>query len=264
MFRQLSFDTSKSDVHIALLDDQSLLSEHIVHVADVTSGTSRQEAANLLIPGIDRMMIDVGWKKADIDCIIVGTGPGGFTGIRTSVVTARALAQALFLPVYPVSILETYTSIFEGDFVIALYATAGHFFLARRDKSENRVLAAYVKLSDFAEFARDCTVIYADERSRAELNNSEEPVFPSAQPEIKELPTISNIAVQQASFAWQGLSLKVDGIYEKLGGLKPPAGKGTEVFHDQLRAALRAQFPYDTVLPTYLRAPSVTLKKTNV
>jgi tRNA threonylcarbamoyl adenosine modification protein YeaZ len=261
MLRQLSFDTSKSDVHIALIDDQSVISEYIAVVADATSGTSRQEAANLLIPEIDRMMHDVGWKKSDIDCIIVGTGPGGFTGIRTSVVTARALAQAMHLPLYPVSLLECIASALPGSFALALYATAGHYFLAKGTAVS--VECAYVKQHDVAEFTRDFTSVYADARALAEFS-TEAPVVFASHVQIKELPPISNVAAQQSRFAWQCLSLKVGDIYEKLGGLNPGEGPPSESLQQNMRAELRQQFPYDSVVPTYLRAPSVTLKKKDV
>lgn len=47
---------------------------------------------------------EVGWD--DVERICVGTGPGGFTGLRVGVSTARALAQARDLPLVGVSSLE--------------------------------------------------------------------------------------------------------------------------------------------------------------
>jgi tRNA threonylcarbamoyladenosine biosynthesis protein TsaB len=46
----------------------------------------------------------VGWDAVGRIC--VGTGPGGFTGLRLGIATARALAQGHDLPVVGVSSLE--------------------------------------------------------------------------------------------------------------------------------------------------------------
>src|SRR4051812_22319949 len=47
---------------------------------------------------------EVGWD--DVARICVGTGPGGFTGLRLGVSTARALSQSHDLPIVGVSSLE--------------------------------------------------------------------------------------------------------------------------------------------------------------
>jgi tRNA threonylcarbamoyladenosine biosynthesis protein TsaB len=47
---------------------------------------------------------EVGWK--DVSRICVGTGPGGFTGLRLGISTARALSQGHDLPIVGVSSLE--------------------------------------------------------------------------------------------------------------------------------------------------------------
>jgi hypothetical protein len=96
------------------------------------------------------------------------------------------------------------------------------------------------------------------------MRHPEDPVRFHGDPVIEDLPVIANIAVQQAKFAWERLFLKVNEIYEKLNGIDKPNGTEAQPLQHKLHAELRAQFPYQAVVPTYLRAPSVTLKKTNV
>lgn len=50
--------------------------------------------AEALVPMIERVMAAAGWRFADLDRIVVTRGPGTFTGVRTGVAVARALALA--------------------------------------------------------------------------------------------------------------------------------------------------------------------------
>jgi tRNA threonylcarbamoyladenosine biosynthesis protein TsaB len=59
-----------------------------------------------LLPVIAELLERAGAGWDDVDAIAVGVGPGTFTGLRIGVATARGLAQALRVPVHPVSSLE--------------------------------------------------------------------------------------------------------------------------------------------------------------
>jgi tRNA threonylcarbamoyladenosine biosynthesis protein TsaB len=70
----------------------------------------------------------------DLDAIVVGVGPGPFTGLRAGMATAAAFGHALGLPVYPVCSLDA----------LAADVTPGAAFLVLTDARRREVYwAAY-------------------------------------------------------------------------------------------------------------------------
>jgi tRNA threonylcarbamoyl adenosine modification protein YeaZ len=63
---------------------------------------------------------------ADLACIAVAKGPGGFTGTRIGVVTARTVAQQLEIPLFAISSLAAvaWSSRTQSDTVIAVQMPA--------------------------------------------------------------------------------------------------------------------------------------------
>lgn len=70
----------------------------------VAASASTREHAEKLTPLIQGALSEAGIERPD--AIVVGTGPGAFTGLRAGLVTARTLARAWDVPLYGVSTLE--------------------------------------------------------------------------------------------------------------------------------------------------------------
>jgi tRNA threonylcarbamoyl adenosine modification protein YeaZ len=62
--------------------------------------------ARALLRQLDDMLRETGHSPEDLAAIVVGSGPGTFTGVRIAVATARALALALDIPIVGVSTLS--------------------------------------------------------------------------------------------------------------------------------------------------------------
>jgi tRNA threonylcarbamoyladenosine biosynthesis protein TsaB len=71
-----------------------------------------------------------------IERLCVGVGPGGFTGLRLGISTARALAQALELPVVPVSSLDALAAAQAGRVAALIDARRGEVFAAVYENGE--------------------------------------------------------------------------------------------------------------------------------
>ena len=96
----VGMDTATADLAVAAVVDGEPIAERLV--APPPGGRPRH--ATDLLPELEQAAHSAGgWKRVDL--IAVGVGPGSFTGLRIGVATARALAQALDLPVAPVSTL---------------------------------------------------------------------------------------------------------------------------------------------------------------
>jgi tRNA threonylcarbamoyladenosine biosynthesis protein TsaB len=84
-----------------------------------------------LMPAVAEVMERAGLGYADLDAVAVGVGPGGFTGLRIGVATARALAAAHGLELRPVSSLAALAAGIEEDPALPLIdAKRGEVFAA--------------------------------------------------------------------------------------------------------------------------------------
>lgn len=94
----LAFDTATAAVTVALHDGTTVLAEH-------TEADARRHG-ELLSPGIGKVLAKAGRDRTDLTDVAVGVGPGPFTGLRVGLVTARALGDALGIPVHGVCTLD--------------------------------------------------------------------------------------------------------------------------------------------------------------
>jgi tRNA threonylcarbamoyladenosine biosynthesis protein TsaB len=97
----LAFDTATSAATAALVRDGEVLGETVSRAVRV-------------LEDADDLFRESGAARAELTGIVVGTGPGSFTGLRMGVAAARGLALALELPVAGVSTLAALVAGADG------------------------------------------------------------------------------------------------------------------------------------------------------
>lgn len=65
----------------------------------------REEQGALLLPRIKELMEETGCRTTEIAGLVVGAGPGSFTGVRIGAATAKGMARALGVPLWAFSSL---------------------------------------------------------------------------------------------------------------------------------------------------------------
>ena len=89
----LAFDTATRVATAALVRDGKVLGERVSRAVSV-------------LEDADELLREAGAEQRDLTGLVVGTGPGSFTGLRLGLAAARGLAFALDVPVAGVSTLR--------------------------------------------------------------------------------------------------------------------------------------------------------------
>jgi tRNA threonylcarbamoyladenosine biosynthesis protein TsaB len=142
--RVLAIDTALAACSAAVLDtDRGALNRGIVAGESVPMARGQAEA---LIPLIARVMQSCGMAFADLDRIVVTTGPGSFTGLRVGISAARGFALTAKIPAIGVSTLSAYAAPYLGahnraPVIAAIDARHQHVYLQVFDGDGRTVVA---------------------------------------------------------------------------------------------------------------------------
>jgi len=102
----VGIDTATSATSVAVLG----LDGSEIELRDDPPAGERPRHAETLQPLLEQALAQAGIGWESVARICVGTGPGGFTGLRLGISTARALSQGHDLPLVGVSSLEALAS----------------------------------------------------------------------------------------------------------------------------------------------------------
>ncbi|MBO1335065.1 tRNA (adenosine(37)-N6)-threonylcarbamoyltransferase complex dimerization subunit type 1 TsaB [Streptomyces sp. VRA16 Mangrove soil] len=155
----LALDTATPAVTVALHDGSSVLAE--------SSQVDARRHGELLLPAVDRVLADAGVKLDAVTGIVVGVGPGPYTGLRVGLMTADTFGLALDVPVHGVCTLDglAYEADVDGPFVVATDARRKEVYWARYDDPRTRTTEAAVdRPADLADAVAGLPVVGAGGR----------------------------------------------------------------------------------------------------
>jgi tRNA threonylcarbamoyladenosine biosynthesis protein TsaB len=95
----LAIDSATTRVVVALGDPDGTL----IDALDWPAGYRHGET---LLPAIDDLLGRAGIDRTRLAAVVVGTGPGAFTGLRVGLATAKGLAHGLGCPIVGISTAE--------------------------------------------------------------------------------------------------------------------------------------------------------------
>jgi tRNA threonylcarbamoyladenosine biosynthesis protein TsaB len=129
----LALDTATPAVTVALHDGTSVVAS--------SSQVDARRHGELLLPAVDRVLAEAGLRLDAVTGIVVGVGPGPYTGLRVGLMTADTFGLALGVPVHGVCTLDglAYASDLGVPFVAATDARRKEVYWARYDDSRTRV-----------------------------------------------------------------------------------------------------------------------------
>ncbi|WP_165984394.1 tRNA (adenosine(37)-N6)-threonylcarbamoyltransferase complex dimerization subunit type 1 TsaB, partial [Streptomyces sp. YIM 98790] len=128
----LALDTATPAVTVALHDG-----ERVLAAADPVDARRHGE---LLLPGIDRVLREAGRSLDAVTAVVVGTGPGPYTGLRVGLATAQAIGAARELPVHGLCTLDgiAYATGLDEPFLVATDARRKEVYWARYTDARTR------------------------------------------------------------------------------------------------------------------------------
>jgi tRNA threonylcarbamoyl adenosine modification protein YeaZ len=119
----LAIDTSTPAVTAGIVADGELLAERV--------SIDARAHAERITPNVLAALADAGRSMADLDAVVVGCGPGPFTGLRVGMATASAYGHALGIPVYGVCSLDAMGGQTRGEVLVVTDARRREIYWAR-------------------------------------------------------------------------------------------------------------------------------------
>jgi len=157
--KRLLFDVSTNVMYVAYARDEILV--------DFSIRIATRDHAKYLVDRIDQVLKRNKVTIDQMDEIIIGYGPGSYTGIRIAVVVGKMLAYTKNIRLKVISSLYFMTYGYEGKIAACIDARRGFVFSAIYEDGKVIQSDTYLKLSDLyaMDVAKNAQTVIIDDRN---------------------------------------------------------------------------------------------------
>ncbi|MDR0934892.1 MAG: tRNA (adenosine(37)-N6)-threonylcarbamoyltransferase complex dimerization subunit type 1 TsaB [Erysipelotrichaceae bacterium] len=113
-------DSSNRDLAVGIAKNDTLIEETVYE--------AWQRQSESMVPELDKLLRKHGIVRSDISDVVVGIGPGSYTGVRIALTIAKVLALALNVPLYGVSSLRM-MKIFDKPTITLINARSNRSYI---------------------------------------------------------------------------------------------------------------------------------------
>lgn len=150
----LILDSATKRMYIALVLDDQVLYEKYYDGAN--------DHAQNIVSGVELALKETGFQVADLNKIVVGVGPGSYTGVRMAVTVGKMLASLKKIPLYSISTLALMASGTKGLVLAGIDARHGNAFAGIFKDGVVEGEEAFVLLDELRTQKHDFEVSQAD------------------------------------------------------------------------------------------------------
>lgn len=142
----LAVDTSTPQVTAGIVRDGETVAEKL-HL-------DARAHNEVLVPLIQQCLTDSGVAATELDAVVVGCGPGPFTGLRVGMATAASFADALGIPCYGICSLDA-LAVGVGDELVVTDARRREVYFAAYRDGQRVFGPAVAKPADVMELLKE-------------------------------------------------------------------------------------------------------------
>ncbi|QWB96152.1 tRNA (adenosine(37)-N6)-threonylcarbamoyltransferase complex dimerization subunit type 1 TsaB [Mycoplasmatota bacterium] len=157
--KTIIFDVSTQVMYVGYVKDDQLV--------DFSIRIAIRDHAKYLVDRIDQVIKRNKLTIDDIDQMIVGIGPGSYTGLRVAVMVAKMIGYAKEIPIKTVSSLYFLTSGYEGRVAALIDARRGYVFSAVYENGKALLKDDYRFFKDLQENEtyKKARTVFIDDRT---------------------------------------------------------------------------------------------------